>query len=60
MSDGGVAPSSNSLASSALNADIKDVNGPVISPKRAPGRPGTGVFSLDYGSDVVVRVVRRR
>ena len=51
---------SNSPASSALNADIKDVNRLVISPRRAPGQPGTGVFSLDYGLDVVVRVVRRR
>jgi len=55
----GVTPSSSPVPS-ALITKIKDVDGPLISPRRAPGRTGTGVFSLDHGSDVVVRVVRRQ
>jgi hypothetical protein len=55
----GVTPSS-SPARSALVTEIKDVDGPLISPRRAPGRSGMGVFLLDHGSDVLVRVVRRQ
>ena len=55
----GVTPSS-SPALSALIAEIRDVNDPLISPRRDPGRTRAGVFSLDHGSDVLVRVVGRQ
>ena len=59
MYDGVTPLPSSSSAPTALSTQIRGMDEPVISPRRAEGRPGLGVFQFD-GSDVVARIVRRR